>query len=145
MRASGHFGTKTLHENLMLFKNLYEFYQFFLCYFLAQNVSMPPDQNSPIPLDKDVFIFLNVIYNMNIWTVWPKKLYMKTYLGQNVLIPRILLIHLDQSVSILLMNNMYIGNIKTVWHRKLYIKTWFSSKSLWILSIIIVFFGDKMP
>ena len=84
----------------------------------------------------------------------------KLYIVQNVLIPFILLISLDQNVSILLVNNIYIENIRVFWHRKLYIKNWYSSKSLWIQIFFLFWFfvpkycttpksenipGSKMP
>ena len=34
----------------------------------------------------------------------------------------------------------YIGNIRTFWNKKLYMKTCYSSKSLWILTISLVWF-----
>ena len=62
----------------------------------------------------------------------------KPVLVQNVLIPCILLIYLDQNVSNRFVINMYIENIRTFRHRKLYTKTWYRSKSLWILIIFLV-------
>ena len=59
--------------------------------------------------------------------------------GLNVSIPQ------DQHVSILFVSNIHIENIRTVWHRKLCMKTWYSLRSLWILSIFLVyFFWPKM-
>ena len=38
-----------------------------------------------------------------------------------------------------------LKNIRTVWHRKLYMKTWYSSKSVWISSVFLVWlFGAKI-
>ena len=59
---------------------------------------------------------------------------------QNVLLPGILLISVDQNVSILFVNDIYTGNIRTFWHRKLYMKPCYCSKSLWILTIFLVWF-----
>ena len=67
------------------------------------------------------------------------KKYTWKYLKQDVIISCVLLISLNQNVSILFLNNIYIGNIRTVCHRKLYIKK-YSSKSLWILSVFLVWF-----
>ena len=44
-------------------------------------------------------------------------------LAQNVLIPRILVISLDQNDLIIFANNSFIGNIRAAWHKKLNIKT----------------------
>ena len=44
----------------------------------------------------------------------------------------------DQKVLTIFVRNMYDGNIGTFWHRKLYMKIWYSSKSLWIMLIFLV-------
>ena len=97
---------------------------------------------------------LDIVQNFSclIFGIFCPKIYITEYLKQfstenytwrlvivqNVQIPRILLISLDQNVSIVFVNNIYIGNIRAFWHRKLYIKTYYSSKSLWILIIFLV-------
>ena len=60
-------------------------------------------------------------------------------MAQNVLIPSILLISLDQNVSIRFVD---IGNIRTFWHKKLDMKTCYSPKSLWTLAISLVWFFE---
>ena len=62
---------------------------------------------------------------------------MRVVLVQNVLIPRILLISLDQNVSIHFVNKICIENKRTFWHKKLYMKNCYSSKSLWIFAIFL--------
>ena len=60
------------------------------------------------------------------------KQYLKTfqkYLKQHVLMSCVLLISLDQNVS---------NYIRTCWYRKLYMKTCCNSKSLWVLTIFLV-------
>ena len=47
---------------------------------------------------------------------------------------------LDQNVLIQLVSIIYNGNIQKFWHRKLRRKTWYSSKSLWLLPILLVWF-----
>ena len=44
------------------------------------------------------------------------------------------------NVSIIFVNNTFIWNTRTFWHRKLYMKTCYNSKSLWILTILLVWF-----
>ena len=47
---------------------------------------------------------------------------------------------LDQNVLIQLVSIIYYGNILKFWHRKLCRKTWYSSKSLRLLPIFLVWF-----
>ena len=49
----------------------------------------------------------------------------------------------DQIVLTLLVIYIYNENIQTFWHRKLCVKTWYSSKSLLIFSIFLVWFFDS--
>ena len=46
----------------------------------------------------------------------------------------------DQNMLIVLLSNIYNGNIARFWHKKLCMKIWYSSKSLWILLICLVYF-----
>ena len=52
-----------IHHDLNYFKNIYQFYQFFLSDFFGQNVLAPPDQNVLIPPYENVcIIFVQNIY-----------------------------------------------------------------------------------
>ena len=54
---------KFIHQDLNYFKNIYQFYQFFLSDFFGQNVLAPPDQNVLIPPYQNVcIIFVQNIY-----------------------------------------------------------------------------------
>ena len=95
----------------------------------------------------------------NIWDIWRIGIIQKplwnlsifcflcrTFWAQNVLI------HPDQNLSIPLdqmhrffVSNICNGNISALWDRKSCTKSWYSSKSLRILSVFLVwFFGPKM-
>ena len=93
-------------------------------------------------------------------TVWHRWLRIKhQYNSKNLLFllndfwDQIMLICADQSFSIplnqnlliLLVSNICNGNIGTFWHRKLCLKTWYTSKSLWILPIFLVWFFRPKP
>ena len=67
-------------------KNLFKYCRFFVCDFLRQTVSLPPDQNFLIPSDKYVSILLKSnIYNWNIGTFWRRKLCNKTWYSSRYL------------------------------------------------------------
>lgn len=87
-----------------------------------------------------IFVNNSIFFSFLILVQIYQNRYLKIF-QQYLLISHVLWIFLNQNFSILLVNNVYIENIRTVCHRKLYIKSWYSSKSLWVFSISLVWFG----
>ena len=85
---------KTLYSSKYLWiLSIYDFW--------AQNVLIPPDQNLSKSIDQNVLIlFVSNIYNGDIKTFWPRKLWMKTWHSSTLWINFSCIIFWTQNVPI---------------------------------------------